>query len=281
MAPRLALASALVYMCLPGKASAHDFWVQPQCYWTAPKVTIPLTLQVGHGPLRQRSQITLDRIKRFQAISNRTARIDLHSVLTLGAPAQDGQLDVRLSGTYMLVLQTDARAHSDLPAIRYNDYLRYEGLTPALEWRERTHRMDADGSENYSRQAKTIVQVGKASGSSATAVTRPAGLILEIVPAINPYTSPRLPRLPVQVLFESHPLSGALVMLTNLAHDATPVEKHITDRSGNATFRLPHEGSWLLNVVWTKLLPPWRDTDFETTFSSLSFGFPSKVGGCR
>jgi retron-type reverse transcriptase len=37
---------------------------------------------------------------------------------------------------------------------------------------------------------------------------------------------------------------------------------------------MPRDGIWLLNVIWTKPLPSSRDTDFETVFSSLSFGFP-------
>jgi len=37
---------------------------------------------------------------------------------------------------------------------------------------------------------------------------------------------------------------------------------------------MPNAGSWLLNVIWTNVLPRTEETDFETMFSSLSFGFP-------
>jgi len=70
--------------------------------------------------------------------------------------------------------------------------------------------------------------------------------------------------------------SGALIMLTNLEHDANPVEMHLTDRNGEAEFATPLSGEWLLNVIWTAVTPPSSDTDFETTFSSLSFGFPGR-----
>jgi hypothetical protein len=36
---------------------------------------------------------------------------------------------------------------------------------------------------------------------------------------------------------------------------------------------MPRSGSWLLNVIWTKPLAASDETDFETVFSSLSFGF--------
>jgi len=38
-----------------------------------------------------------------------------------------------------------------LPSIRFNDYLRAKAMTAGLEQRARLHRMDADGSERYSR----------------------------------------------------------------------------------------------------------------------------------
>jgi hypothetical protein len=60
-------------------------------------------------------------------------------------------------------------------------------------------RDNADGSENYSRMAKSIVQVG--------------------------------------------------------AFDAV----QLTDRAGRATFTMPHDGTWLLNVIWTTPLPLVRN----------------------
>ncbi|HEX4709348.1 DUF4198 domain-containing protein [Phenylobacterium sp.] len=266
---RAALAIALA--CAE-PAVAHDFWLQPEPFWTAPGATTPLTLQVGHGPYRQRSPIPLARITRFTATGPDGAVTDLRARLHPGGPAQDGDLRFPSAGVHILVLQTDDRAESHLPALRYNDYLKVEGLTPALALRARTHRTDADGSENYSRQAKALVQVGPAGGSQAQ-VLKPVGLPLEIVPERSPYAEPRSTTLPVRVVFEGRPLAGALVKLTDLAHDEAPAETHLTDGTGHATFAMPARGRWLLNVIWTRPQPKTRETDFETVFSSLSFGF--------
>jgi uncharacterized GH25 family protein len=145
-------------------------------------------------------------------------------------------------------------------------------LTPALEQRAQLHRMDADGSERYSRCAKSIVQVGPPAAGPAE-VSKPVGLPLEIVPEANPYALPQPPESPVRILYEGRPLTGALVKLTNLDDDATPFETHLTDRDGRASFAMPNSGAWLVNVIWTKALPQTEETDFETIFSSLSFGF--------
>ncbi|GAA0703880.1 DUF4198 domain-containing protein [Dokdonella soli] len=261
--------------CCVSSVMAHDFWLQPAAYWQQPGATTALTLQVGHGPFRQRSPIPLGRITRFGAIAPNGSAIDLRGNLHPGRATEDGILRFADPGTYVLALETDARAQSHLPAIRFNDYLEVEGLTPALEQRRRTHRMDADGSENYSRCAKSIVQVGPADPVAQAQVTRPLGLPLEIVPEQSPYLQPRSATLPVRVFYEGQPLQGALVKLTDLEHDETPFETQLTDRDGRARFSMPPSGDWLLNVIWTKPLPKSSETDFETVFSSLSFGLPA------
>jgi uncharacterized GH25 family protein len=166
-----------------------------------------------------------------------------------------------------------------LPARKFNEYAETEGLTPALEQRKQAHQMEADAAESYRRVAKSIMQIGPFDARSQALVTKPLGLPLEIVPERNPYARPRAAHLPVQVLFEGRPLAGALVKLTHLEEDALPVEEHRTDASGRASFQLPESGTWLLNVIWTKPLPASAEVDFDTIFSSLSFGFPAGRDG--
>lgn len=272
---RAPLFALLIGLCSASSVAAHDFWLQPNEFWPRPQVVTPFTLQVGHGAFRQRSPIPLRRIKRFEAVAPDGTAIDLRSNLNLGGSAEDGRFRFLTPGAYVLVLETDDSAQSHLPAIRFNDYLKVEGLTPALEQRERMRRMNKDGSENYGRRAKSIVQVGPPGAGSSAQVTRPLGLPLEIVPERNPYAEPRPATLPVVVIYQGRPLAGALVKLTHLEHDASPFEMHLTDHAGRASFTMPKGGTWLLNVIWTRPLPSSRDSDFETIFSSLSFGFPA------
>lgn len=255
---------------LASSAAAHDFWIQPASFRLEPGMPAPLTLQVGHGDQRQRSPIRIGRISRFTA-SGPDGEVDLLPRLHPGEPASDGDIALPRPGTYVLALETDRRAESHLPADRYNDYLRAEGLTPALELRERTGRKGVDGSESYGRVAKALVQVGADPGPQAQ-VARPLGLELEIVTEANPYALPRPGSLPVRVYYRGQPLAGATVKLTDLDHDAAPLATRLTDGQGRASFAMPSAGSWQLNVVWTRPLPASSSTEFETVFSSLSFG---------
>jgi uncharacterized GH25 family protein len=265
----------LAALLAAGPAVAHDFWVQPEHFQLAPQTSTPMTLQVGHGPYRQRSPIPRGRILRFEAIGPGGARADLRDGLRPGGTADDGAIRLPAAGTYVVVLQTDDRAQSHLPALRFNDYLAAEGLTPALDARRRAHRMEADGAERYSRAAKVLVQAGGGGGGGQAA--RPVGLPLEIVPEADPYAPRRAASLPVRVLYQGRPLAGALVKLTDLAHDAAPKAALRTDAAGRAVFAMPEPGAWLLNVIWTRPLPATDEVDFETVFSSLSFAVPATL----
>jgi uncharacterized GH25 family protein len=105
-------------------------------------------------------------------------------------------------------------------------------------------------------------------------VTRPVGMTLEIVPNRDPYSLGGDTTLPVTVIYDGHPLAGAFVKLNNLDFDARPVETHKTDARGQATFTIPFRGLWQMNVVWTKPIRGNPKADYDTVFSSLTFGYP-------
>lgn len=252
-----------------GPALAHDFWIQPSRYAINVGESVPFTLLVGHGGARQRWGVPVARVLRFADIS-RTGTIDRRAVLHTESGSDDGSLTLTTPGTHVLVLETGP-ALSVLPAIRFNDYLKVEGLTPAIAARARAGTTASEGREFYSRRAKTLIEVGSADAPQPQ-VTRATGLRLEIVPQRNPYDLKPGEALPVQILYEGRPLSGATVKLTNLDFDAEPIAQKLTDAKGSVSFDVPLRGQWQLNVIWTRPISNPR-ADFDTVFSSLSFGF--------
>ncbi len=257
-------------------AVAHDFWVQPFKFWIAPNSAVMTTLQVGHGEFRQRWTAEAGRVVRFNSIGPGGVVTDHLRELRVGSMDQDHLIAFGRPGTHILVLQTNS-AQSTLPGIRFTDYLKQEGLTPALELRKQTRTEDQPGREIYSRRAKALVQVGPASDTPQPWVTKPVGVSLEIVPEVNPYAVGAGQDLPVRVLLEGRPLPGATVMLNNLQFDGRPVQTVLTDAAGRAVFRFPRTGAWQLNVLWTRALKGNPKADFDTTFSSLTLGFSPAV----
>ena len=266
------IVGAAIALVLPLSASAHDFWLQPTTFTLAPGQTTAMIVEVGHGRDRQKSLIEADRITRFDAFGS-DGRKDIRSWLKLGDANRDTQLSFAKPGLQLLSFETNG-TYSDLPDIRYNDYIKFEGLTPAIAQRERLHQTTADGKEVYSRRAKAMIQVGPYTKADDAVATHVVGLSLEIVPDVNPYAPGFKGALPVHIYFDGKPLAGATVMMNNLDFDDRPTQIVLSDASGRATLNFPHLGLWQANVVWTRPIQNDPKADFETTFSSLTFGYP-------
>lgn len=254
--------------CIAVPALAHDFWLQPARFWVPAGGATPVSLLVGHGSNRRHWDADINRVTSLRSIGP-AGPVDLRGSLRQGGT---GRMSFSTPGVHVVALQT-GHAQSDLPALRFNDYLQTEGLTPAIQLRRRNRQTNAPGKEIYSRRAKALVRVGAVAMGNAPHITTPLGMTLEIVPERNPYAVPSPQALPFRIYYEGRPLAGALVKLTNLGADAEPAATRISNASGRVAFTLPRRGNWLLNVVWTEPLAGNPAADFDTTFSSLTFGF--------
>lgn len=276
---RAARAWALMVAALtPLAAAAHDFWIQPDQFFLAgaadSAATLMLRLDVGHGPERQQSAIAAARIKRFDRLTPDGQVLDIRASVRPEQGAGPQPLPAGQPGMHLLVLESDDQARSYLPAGRFNAYLRDEGLALALSHRIAQRRMDDDGAERYSRVAKALIEVGTPGAGEQRQSTAVLGLPLELVLERSPSLASPDAVLPVRVWYEGRPLAGALVKLTNLAHDAAPVEVRLTGVDGRVNFTMPRRGSCLMTVTWTKPVQRGDGIDFDTVFSSLSFGVP-------
>ena len=263
----------IIPLLLAGSASAHDFWLQPLSWQAAPGVAMPFVVEVGHGSFRQQWGADGGHLLTLRDFAH-SGSVDLRPLFKPGGTVPHLTRVFERPGLHIVSL-VSTYAVSILPSIRFNDYINVEGLTPAIEARKRDGTMNSNGREVYSRRAKALVQVGPATANDDALATRPIGQTLEIVPLRNPYSLGADHILPVQILYAGRPLQGALVKLTNLEFDARPLRTMRSDAGGRASLQVPQVGSWLVNVIWTR---PIRspDADFQTIFSSLTFGYPAK-----
>lgn len=271
---RVLLASIAVLSA--GPVLAHDLWLQPRSFHQPAPGPVATSIQIGHGDDRETWAVRPERIVRF-TVNGPSGTMDVRPLVRAGAG--DQRLPASAPGLHVFAYQSNAIT-STLPAVRFNAYLLEEGLTPALQARERAGQSQVGGRELYSRRAKTLVQVGPVAAGDDGRATAPLGLTLEIVPERNPYALRPGEPVPVRVLYEGRPLPGALVKLTDLNSDAKPLQTLRTDAKGRAVFTPGRAGAWLLNVVWTKPLSGDPRADWETVFSSLTFGH-REPGGAR
>lgn len=260
--------ASLSLLAIAAPAAAHDVWMQPQHYQVEANAPLPIFFLIGHGPFRDNWQNNKGVIL-FVDISKSGTR-NIIGDLTDGPP--DAVTKIQQPGVHVLAMQSQY-AFSELPSIRFNDYAKAEGLVTVLAARQQEGTMNGTGRERYSRRAKAIVEVGPLTTKDQQLATKPVGLKLEIVPEVSPYALPSSRLMPIHVLYDNRLLPNATVMLTDLAHDATPLQTVVTDGSGKAVFKIPATGNLLLNVLWSERVKGDPRFDFDTTFSSLTFGY--------
>ena len=163
--------------------------------------------------------------------------------------------------------------HVELPAAKFEDYLRLYGLERIIELRARRGERQKAGRELFVRCAKALLTGARPS----LAATQPAGLPYEIVPAIDPTAGPTAGHAPLRgrVLFHRTPLAGALVVA--LFRDDPSVR--LTARSatdGTFTFALPKPGVWLVKSVHMIDAPKGSAAEWESFWGSLTFDWPAQ-----
>lgn len=254
-------------------ASAHDLWMQPSSFSVAAGAGVPVSILVGHGKDRENWGVRSDRILLLRSMGPDGRVTNLMPLIRQGTAVPTLNLRLPQPGSHLIAMQT-THSQSELPGPRFDEFLAEEGLTPAIVHRKRTGANAKAGREIYSRRTKSLVQVGRLDPKAPSPATKRLGLSLEIVPERDPYRLAVGQPLPVRIFFEGKPLPGALVKLTNLDADAKPVAMKRSDRAGRASFDVPRKGKWLLNVVWTKPISGNPRADYDTTFSSFTFGYP-------
>ena len=257
-------AVALLVSLSCAQLSAHDFFLWPDAHHVTPGQAVDVRFSVGHGGDYDAWAHGKSRVLALAAHGP-----DRVSDALGGVAESAARVSLLDEGTHVLSL-VSGPASSVLGAEKFNAYLLEEGLIAVAAHRSQHQLTDRPGSERYSRRAKTLLQVGNVATDN---VTRPLGLMLELVPLMNPYALDEEDALTLQVLFNGAPLSGATVAFESLSVAHAGEQRSQTDARGRVSFRFPKVGQWKANVVWSTPARRRDEADYETLFSSLTFGY--------
>lgn len=266
------LASGLLVVVLGAAAAPqnparwfHDFWIAPSSFRPAVGSSVDVSLHVGHLGHYTPYVRNPAHIRRFVAVFS-------DSVLSLpGTPGRDPAGTVTLPRPGLAVIGYHSHASAtELPAARFENYLREEGLDHILALRQRRGEAQRPGREKFSRCAKALMQVG---GSGSQGYDRHLGFTLELVPSRNPYDLAPGDTLAVQLLFRGRPLPNAQVTAVPASATRAPVLRR-TNADGRVRLPLGRAGVWLVKSV--HMLPAAGDpaADWESFWATFTFELP-------
>lgn len=249
-----------------GIALAHEFWLQPNRFFTSPGDQISLQVLVGDSFSGERSEGRKTRIIEYRH-HTATGTADLTSILT-GDTYGDVLVPLNMPGTHLFSFANTPRFLS-MKADSFQLYLREDGLDNVIAARQERGETEKASRELYQRCAKTLVQVGTETDRTYAKNT---GMPLEIIPARNPYDQRFGQVAEFQVLFIEKPVINALVRYWNRGvGNRLHEERQRTNSLGNVEFRL-RPGQNMISVVHMIPAENRSQADWHSYWGSLTFG---------
>ena len=260
-------------VCLVLLAHAHEFWLQPNTFFTQPGQTVNIEVLVGEHFRGERSEGKKNRIIQYTHWAGSTKE-EITPQLTQG---HYGTVPVKLStsGTHLIALANTAK-YLEMKADSFLLYLQEDGLDQVIQWRKKHNQTQQRSRELYQRCVKTLIQAGPVSTQDRV-YSRNTGMPLELIPSTNPYSHKPGETIQFTVLFENKPLQNALVRYWNRSsiQHAVPMnlqeKQQRTDANGQVRFQLKAGVNMISLVQMVPNADP-KQADWHSYWGSFTFG---------
>lgn len=273
---RLACVAASV-LGAGASALGHDFWIRMSQFTAEPDASLDVMLEIGHAGDVERFARNPARIERF-VIAGPGAKGPERDIPGVAGADPAGVTVALGEGAYVIGYRS-THARSELPAEKFESYLREEGLEEIAALRAASDENGRAGREVYSRCAKALVRAGSGdtTGVNDGGAERVLGFTLELVPVGDPTLAKPGETVRVRLLHRDEPYVGALVTIEDEhAHDdgSNHMHEHVrarTDSNGEVEFVVDRAGVWLVTSVVMEAAPEGLDAEWESWWASLTF----------
>ena len=253
-------------------AQGHEFWVEPSTFSLESGKLLGIRLCVGDGFEGWSLARNAERVELFAA----AGPAGQQPVVGLDGADPAGVARFPAPGGYVIAYRSN-RAFTEMPAAKFEEYLRDKGLENVLALRDKRGERLKSVREAYSRHSKALIRVGNRDDS---VVDRRMGLRLELIAEADRSPGAVKNLRSFQLLHDGMPLTGALVKATR---PGTADEDLLarTDVDGRASFRLSAPGMWRIAAVHMIKAPANVAADWESLWASLTFevSSPSAAAG--
>jgi uncharacterized GH25 family protein len=243
---------------------AHEYWIAPSKYFLQSSESFSFNCYVGEDfnpeVWAKRKDRTLQ-VTRFHLTSKKDITPIFIAKDSLQIP-----MSIKEPGNYLFALASKP-SYIEMKATAFNEYLKEDGMNNILENRI-ANKLDTKGSrEFYQRCAKSLIQVAGVNDETYKLNT---GMVLEIIPQTNPYTSQG--ELEVYFEFKGKPLVNYQVRTWCKSNGKLIVKSfHRTNEKGKAILPIKESGEWMISLVKMELYKVSDKADYESFWGSYTF----------
>lgn len=253
--------------------AAHEFWVHVQPAAPAAGASAGATLHVGEYFIGDLVGVTASHAAAVRLYS-KAGVADLGKSVPATSMLRSLPLSFPRPGTYVLAYESHP-SEVVLPADKFHDYLRQEGLDAIIRQREAAGTAGTPGRERFRRSAKALVAVGGRPDASFAVATAQR---LEITPVVDPLSASPGETVRFMLKFDGKPLAGALLKAWHGRGVRKPAVQSVSDAQGQVALQLPKAGLWLLNAVHMVPVTDSAVLDWDSFWGSLTFELPGASG---
>ncbi len=253
--------------------SGHEFWIQPQRFHFKRGETVNLRFRVGENFEGENWSGNKSGVKEIKLFYN-GMHDELLNLLSDSTNGDSLSMQFYDEGSVMVAYHSTNK-YITLEPEKFLAYLKEDGLSDAIEFREKNNENDSVGREFYQRNVKSLLQIGVKKDST---FKKPTGLPLDIIPLRHPYLLKKGQSLPIKVLFQEEPLSNQMVKLWHKKSGKVTMVDYTTNENGMVYVPVSLIGEYMFSTV--KMTRIESDSaQWQSYWGSLTWGYEGSAKG--
>lgn len=262
------LALIIASLAVTNKATAHEFWIDPQDFTVEVGETLLADLRVGQEFSGAAMSFLPRNFDAFTVI-NGGAVIEVEGRFGDVPALNMGGLD---NGLAVIVHQTTANQITWSEWERFLNFAIHKDLGDVTAMHEARGLSQEDVTEDYIRYAKSMVAVGEGAGDDSR-----VGLRAELVALSNPYTDFNAGGVPMQLWYDDalQPDYQVELYAEDAAGEVT-ITLHRTDAEGVVLLPVEPGVTYMADAVFLEAVEPAEEGDaiWVTHWANMTFATP-------
>ena len=246
---------------------AHDLFLKPDNFFAAIKSKVVISILNGSFLISE-GPVNFSRLRDVSVVSPSGSRTNpKESDFTKNETTSFLNFETGAPGNYVVGLSTTPR-EIDLKAKDFNEYLAEDGIPDILAARKKSKELEKNVRERYSKNVKTILQVGDEQTDTYKTVL---GYPVELVPQTNPYKLKPGDFIEILCLKDAKPLANQFIMSGREADGKIVEGPNVrSNTKGVARIKLDARGNWYVKFIQ---MSPLKDSNvnYESKWATLTF----------